>query len=54
MLPNTENAGDTFLALPFSGVMTEDQVDCVCYRVRAFYLQLTWGVVPKWGHFCLR
>lgn len=29
-LPHTEKAGDTFLALPFSGVMTEEQVDYVC------------------------
>ncbi len=29
-LPNTERAGDTFLALPFSGVMTESQVEYVC------------------------
>lgn len=33
--PNTERAGDTFLALPFSGVMTEEQVDYVCQHVRA-------------------
>lgn len=39
MLPNTEKAGDTFLALPFSGVMTEDQVDYVCDYVRDFCLQ---------------
>jgi len=29
-LPHTEKAGDTFLALPFSGVMAEDQVAYVC------------------------
>lgn len=33
-LPNTEHAGDTFLALPFSGVMTEAQVDYVCQHLR--------------------
>lgn len=33
-LPNTEKAGDTFLAVPFSGVMTEDQVDYVCNTLR--------------------
>src|SRR5690554_689373 len=33
-LPNTEKAGDTFLALPFSGVMTEEQVNCVAYKLR--------------------
>jgi len=33
-LPNTEKAGDTFLALPFSGVMTEEQVDYVAHRLR--------------------
>jgi perosamine synthetase len=33
-LPHTEKAGDTFLALPFSGVMTEEQVDYVCDQLR--------------------
>lgn len=33
-LPNTELAGDTFLALPFSGVMTEAQVEYVCQKLR--------------------
>ena len=33
-LPNTEKAGDTFLALPFSGVMTEEQVGYVCEKLR--------------------
>lgn len=33
-LPNTEKAGDTFLALPFSGVMTEEQVEYVCEKLR--------------------
>jgi len=33
-LPQTEQAGDTFLALPFSGVMTEAQVDYVCEQLR--------------------
>ena len=33
-LPNTEKAGDTFLALPFSGVMTEEQVDYVADKLR--------------------
>jgi perosamine synthetase len=28
--PVTERLGDVCLALPFSGVMTEDQVECVC------------------------
>jgi dTDP-4-amino-4,6-dideoxygalactose transaminase len=28
--PVTEALGDTCLALPFSGVMTEEQVECVC------------------------
>ncbi len=35
-LPHTERAGDTFLALPFSGVMREDQVDYVCEQLRAY------------------
>ncbi|MDQ3928923.1 MAG: DegT/DnrJ/EryC1/StrS family aminotransferase [Chloroflexota bacterium] len=34
-LPNTEKAGDTFLALPFSSVMTEEQVEYVCEQVEA-------------------
>jgi perosamine synthetase len=33
-LPHTEKAGDTYLALPFSGVMTEDQVAYVCDQLR--------------------
>jgi len=33
-LPNTEKAGDTFLALPFSGVMTEEQVGYVAQKLR--------------------
>lgn len=32
--PVTERLGDTSLALPFSGVMTESQVDMVCERLR--------------------
>jgi dTDP-4-amino-4,6-dideoxygalactose transaminase len=35
MLPHTEMAGDTFLALPFSSIMTEEQVEYVCQRVRS-------------------
>jgi perosamine synthetase len=33
--PITEEAGDTCLALPFSGVMTEEQVDYVCDALKA-------------------
>lgn len=33
-LPFTERAGDTFLALPFSGVLPESQVDEVCACLR--------------------
>ena len=33
-LPQTEQAGDTFLALPFSGVMTQEQVEYVCEQLR--------------------
>jgi hypothetical protein len=33
-LPHTEHAGDTFVALPFSGVMTEAQVDYVCQQLK--------------------
>jgi perosamine synthetase len=32
-LPHTEKAGDTFLALPFSGVMTREQVSYVCEQL---------------------
>jgi dTDP-4-amino-4,6-dideoxygalactose transaminase len=31
--PHTEQAGDTFLALPFSSVMTEAEVEYVCQQV---------------------
>jgi len=31
----TEALGDTSLALPFSSVMSEDQVDCVCEELKA-------------------
>jgi dTDP-4-amino-4,6-dideoxygalactose transaminase len=34
MLPQTEKAGDTFLALPFSSVMNEEQVEYVCAQLR--------------------
>ena len=34
-LPNTELAGNSLLALPFSGVMTEQQVDYVCQQLQA-------------------
>jgi perosamine synthetase len=33
--PVTEKAGDMCLALPFSSVMTEEQVDYVCEALRA-------------------
>jgi perosamine synthetase len=33
--PVTERAGDTCLALPFSSVMTQAQVDCVCEALQA-------------------
>ena len=33
--PVAEALGDTSLALPFSSVMTEDQVDCVCEALTA-------------------
>ena len=33
--PVTEEAGDTRLALPFSGVMTEEQVEYVCRAMKA-------------------
>lgn len=33
--PITEYLGDVSLALPFSGVMTEEQVDYVCHQLRA-------------------
>ncbi|MEP7292901.1 MAG: DegT/DnrJ/EryC1/StrS family aminotransferase [Chloroflexota bacterium] len=35
-LPHTERAGDTFLALPFSSIMTEAQVDTVCQHLLHF------------------
>jgi len=33
--PVTEEAGDTCLALPFSAVMTEEQVEHVCRALEA-------------------
>jgi dTDP-4-amino-4,6-dideoxygalactose transaminase len=33
-LPRTEKAGDTFMAVPFSGVMTEEQVAYVCEHLK--------------------
>jgi dTDP-4-amino-4,6-dideoxygalactose transaminase len=36
--PITEFLGDVSLALPFSGIMTEAQVDCVCHQLRASVL----------------
>jgi perosamine synthetase len=41
--PVTEYLGDTCLALPFSGVMSEDQVDYVCQQLRAVVLQQAAG-----------
>jgi perosamine synthetase len=38
-LPCTESAGDTALALPFSGVMTDEQVDYVCQALKRFMHQ---------------
>ncbi len=32
--PHTEQAGQTFLALPFSSVMTEAQVEYVCEHLK--------------------
>lgn len=32
-LPLTERAGQTFLALPFSTIMTDEQVDYVCHQI---------------------
>jgi dTDP-4-amino-4,6-dideoxygalactose transaminase len=37
--PVTERLGDTSLALPFSGVMTESQVDMVCEQLRRSLVQ---------------
>jgi dTDP-4-amino-4,6-dideoxygalactose transaminase len=39
--PVAEALGDTSLALPFSSVMTEDQVDCVCEELTAALRQQT-------------
>jgi dTDP-4-amino-4,6-dideoxygalactose transaminase len=39
-LPYTEKAGDTFLALPFSSVMTEEQVEYVCAELRNGVIKL--------------
>ncbi|MBO9326879.1 MAG: DegT/DnrJ/EryC1/StrS family aminotransferase, partial [Roseiflexus sp.] len=37
--PVTEHLGDTSLALPFSSVMTESQVDMVCEQLRRSLVQ---------------
>lgn len=34
-LPLSEKAGDTFLALPFSSVMSEKEVDFICHHLKA-------------------
>jgi perosamine synthetase len=34
-LPHTERAGDSVVALPFSGIMTEEEVDYVCRQLQA-------------------
>jgi perosamine synthetase len=34
--PHTEHAGDTYLALPFSSVITEQEVDYVCQKLSQF------------------
>jgi dTDP-4-amino-4,6-dideoxygalactose transaminase len=39
--PVAESLGDTSLALPFSSVMTEDQVDCVCDALTAVLSEQT-------------
>jgi dTDP-4-amino-4,6-dideoxygalactose transaminase len=39
--PVTEYLGDVSLALPFSGVMTEEQVDYVCQQLRVVVAQTT-------------
>jgi dTDP-4-amino-4,6-dideoxygalactose transaminase len=39
--PVAEALGDTSLALPFSSVMTEDQVDCVCDALTAVLSEQT-------------
>ena len=39
--PVAEDLGDTSLALPFSSVMTEDQVDCVCDALTAVLSEQT-------------
>ena len=41
--PVTEKFGDTCLALPFSGVMTEDQVNFVCEQLRAVLTRFKWS-----------
>ncbi len=40
-LPHTERAGDSFLALPFSSVMTEEQVAYVCEAIQSVSMTVT-------------
>jgi perosamine synthetase len=42
-LPQTEKAGDTFLALPFSSIMNEEQVDYVCDQLRSGIASAMYG-----------
>ncbi|MBI3942856.1 MAG: DegT/DnrJ/EryC1/StrS family aminotransferase [Chloroflexi bacterium] len=39
--PITETLGDTSLALPFSGIMTESQIETVCRQLRAALMDTT-------------
>ncbi len=39
-LPLTERAGETFLALPFSGIMTETQIDYICEQLQVAVTQI--------------
>jgi len=40
-LPHAEHASDTYLALPFSSIMTETEVDYVCHHLRLGVMQIT-------------
>ena len=46
-LPNTEKAGETMLALPFSSVMTEDQVEYVCQQLKTVVASVSASKHPE-------
>jgi perosamine synthetase len=46
-LPNTEKAGDAMLALPFSSIMTEEQVEYVCEQLKTGVASIAPRIRPE-------